>query len=34
MPALSRYPVDARLRGDDPFQPKDLGWLDFGSGPQ
>lgn len=31
IPALSRVPVNARLRGGKSlFQPKDLGWLDSG----
>ncbi|WP_158523271.1 MULTISPECIES: hypothetical protein [Agrobacterium] len=35
IPALSRDPVDARLRGGKSFfQPKDLGWLDSGSRPE
>ena len=34
MPDLIRHPADARRRGEkDSFQPKDLGWLDTGSGP-
>ncbi|WP_035218043.1 hypothetical protein [Agrobacterium tumefaciens] len=34
IPALSRNPVDARLRGERVFLPKDLGWLDSGSRPE
>jgi len=33
MPDLIRHPAEARLRGEKFFQPKDLGWLDTGSGP-
>ena len=35
MPDLIRHPAGARLRDEkDSFQPKDLGWLDSGSGPE
>ncbi|CVI56220.1 hypothetical protein AGR7A_Cc280025 [Agrobacterium deltaense NCPPB 1641] len=34
VPTLNRKPVNAAFpRREESFQPKDLGWLDAGSGP-